>query len=350
MRAGIFTCLTLLFLCMAFPLGHDPQYFGQLNTRQIAAEPAAPDEEKPLYQILEDLTPAETAYLVQTNLVFSKDPAAAKINLFDFLLAWQKTIDTYVAQVNLPHFSADWHAFLKDLRERTSKKGRLTGTAFLNTLANSPLAEEIIIHFMQQQLVGQLRTRLLAKALASESVWAADEWRDEDQDPYACGPRTRWPQIAAWINDLATLRPRPLGLRDWRQLNGGTYLIKKHLPSILWGNGLADEPRLAEALNELWMAESSQGPQLCSKILTPTGQLALRDLGLPPIADYISSDNPAVPARLQKQIASGRIAAAAFEIYCHKFMVPQIFEVIPSPKDQKRHQLDLKIALRYFER
>jgi len=349
MRAGLFTFLSLVLLLLALPLGQDQLYFGQLNTRKIASEPVAVPEEAPVYQILEDLTPPETAILVRTFVVFSRDPQAPKINLFDLLLAWQETIDTYVAQHPLPQFSEHWHALLKTLAEHTSKKGRLTGTAFLNALAASPLAEEIILYFMQQQLTLRMQDRLLAQAVAAENIWGSEDFTEFSSAQSSCGPRSRWPQLAQWIEQLSSLRPRPLGMRSWRQLNGGTYLIKKHLPQVLWGDQNVDERKLAEAVNELWMAEALSGPQLCQQLISPRGQMALRDLGLPPITEFVQ-DNPAVIARLQKQIASGRTSAAAFEIYCHKFIVPQIFEVAPSPKDQKRHQLDLKIALRYFER
>ncbi len=364
MRIILQTLLGIILGVVAWPLGQDPQYNAGLAQRQIAAEPVAEPEVTPIYHLLEDLTPAETSYLVQTTLLAAKGDVVVRVNLFDYLLAWSNTIDDLMERRPIHNFSAEWHRLLKSWAAKTSQKHILTGNAFLKALGQSPLAEEIVIFFMQEHLQQQLQDRLLTAALGQHPIWGKEEHLlSTDTAPSApqapssatdltCSMHQRWPQLQSWIEQVSQIRPRPLGGRSYAQLSGGSFLIKKYLPWRLWQWPLGNEEnKIAPTISELWSTQRIGQQDLCTTFSNLAGQHALIDLGLSPLQDLVPPDHPTAAKRLQQYAAHpGKNLPTAYQIYCRKMLIPQIFQATPSLKDQKRHQLELQIALRDLER
>ena len=352
--------LLILVLClMALPLAHDPQYNTGRAQRQVAAEPAAGPDVAPVYHILNDLTTQETDYLIHTTLIATKGAVRFQKNLFDYLLAWADQIDTYVYQHPELNFSEAWHLFLKSCAAKTSTKNTITGNAFLKALGQSPLAEEIIIYFLQEHLTQQLEERLYQLALGQHPIWGTDEdllvlddGQPQNQQNNNCSPREHWPYLKRWIQEITQIRPRPLGGRPYTQISGGTFLIKKYLPWRIWEWPLGNEEnKIGPTISELWSVQAIGQKDLCTAISNQHGQRALANLGLSPLPAFVPPGHETALKRIKQYAANpNKNLPTVYQIYCRKMLIPQIFDATPSPKEQKLRQLELLIALRDLER
>ena len=358
MRIGLQFLLIIILCLAAAPVALDPQYHAGLALRQVAAEPVQDPEIAPLYHILDDLTPTETSFLVQTTLIAPKGEVVFRVNLFDYLLAWVDQLDRFAQAHPDFDFSGEWHRLLKSWAAKTSTKHILSGNAFLKALGQSPLAEEIVIYFLQEHLANQLQDRLFKMALNQQPIWGdaedllASSSSPAEEPHLTCSVQKRWPQLNRWIKEVIQIRPRPLGSRPYRQLNGGTFIIKKYLPWRLWQWPLGpEENKLAATISELWSIQQIGQQDLCTALSGQRGQRALRDLGLSPLPTYVPDGHASALKRLNQYAAHpAKNLPAVYQIYCRRMLIPQIFNAPPSNKEQKRHQLELQIALRDLER